>query len=112
MANHLNNSNPGTPSAEADSPVQENADAARETGDMSRAKVRKKIPIKNPVTRVKHRSKRYETLRRSQRQLGWCIAIATLVGIGCGLFFGKLAIAVGAAAGLTVGLAAGLIISS
>lgn len=75
----------------------------------ARSKVRKKIPIKNPSTRVRQRTEKYEALRRSQNRLGWSIALATFAGIGLGLVFGY--VAVGAAAGLIVGLAFGLVIA-
>ena len=110
MGNHSNNSRQtisSTKDPRGAPGAARSRDAAAEL--KTRPRVRKKVAIRNPSTRVKHRSEKYEALRRSQNRLGWAIALSTFAGIGLGLFFGY--VAVGAAAGLIVGLALGLIIS-
>lgn len=110
MGNHSNNSRQTISSNDAPRAVP-NASASRDpVAELkARPRVRKKVTIRNPSTRTRHRSEKYEALRRSQTRMGWAIAISSFVGIGIGLFVGY--VAVGAAAGLIVGLALGLIIS-
>ncbi len=121
MANQSNNSKPTEPldGADSRSPAT-NSDSNSESKSSEsksnrsgkrrvRIRVRKKIPLKNPETRIRKRTVKYEQLRRSQNRLGWSISLTTFVGIGLGLVFGQ--VFVGTAAGLIVGLAFGLVIA-
>jgi len=107
MPNHSNNSKPDAAHSDADS--RPNATNDHPERRPARKKIRKKIPIKNPNTRIRQRTEKYQALRRSQNRLGWSIAIGTFAGIGIGLAFGY--IAIGTAGGLIVGLAFGLVIA-